>query len=560
MKTSVTITLTLVLLASAQAESLVFETRAGVLIPVPAGFVQVPKSGYPITNARAANAVEGIFNATRGEAVVSLVVMNLPNRDTRQLLSELPSESGPAPRHLANEVVAGMVEVAPDARRNPETVPLLYDNGRTAYGVELRSLGPSLADLMLQEPDDSPDWREVKKAGADPALVRCLVSSISNALKAGNRLGVAEIAARRCKVTEAAAANYLKEVGDGLFQPRKVIERLLTVTTNRGVTLVKLDTDEAGRELLDSAWTSVWTGFRLLPDATPARGITSRLSFSSYSTSSLIGDGVGAIIGAILFGTLLGMLFLRLGAKPILAALLGQLTLVVIAFLLTHDEIRDRSITGMGLIRLAATLVAFPITFLSLRRRSLKKVLAKSADGRAASPKAPPPVQAIRAALEHAFKVESSDAEIMKNAIAWGFKRHSEADQRLSKEKFLAFLEATKAELEPLDRDTVIKPSTILGKYDGFLETVPIGSLGYEACRDAADKFLKTLDLPPETVNEIEQKWKEEDSQRFLQVYAEMKRTALQAVRIDVREKIEAAKAMGLDVSMEEAALKQLEG
>jgi hypothetical protein len=178
------------------------------------------------------------------------------------------------------------------------------------------------------------------------------------------------------------------------------------------------------------------------------------------------------------------------------------------------------------------------------------------------TPKVPQPVQAIRTALENACKVESSDAEIMKNAVEWCFNRHSEAEQERSREKFLAFLKASKAELEALGGpDTVVKPSVIFRKYDAFLETVPIGSFGYQACRDAALSLLNTntLGVPSETAQQIKQAWKDQDQQRFLSGYAEMKRTAIQAVRIEVREKIEAAKAMGLDVSLEEAALKQLE-
>lgn len=172
----------------------------------------------------------------------------------------------------------------------------------------------------------------------------------------------------------------------------------------------------------------------------------------------------------------------------------------------------------------------------------------------------PQPIQAIRAALENAFKVESSDAEIIKNAVEWCFDRQSEADHARSKEKFVAFLEERRAELKGLDRETVIKPSVVFRSYDAFLETVPIGSLGYKDCRDAALNLLNTLEMPPENAQEIKRMWKEQDQHRFLSDYAEMKRTALQAMRIDVRKKIDAAKAMGLDVSLEEAAMKQLEG
>jgi uncharacterized membrane protein len=68
-------------------------------------------------------------------------------------------------------------------------------------------------------------------------------------------------------------------------------------------------------------------------------------------------------------GSLLGNLISRFSVKPFIAAILGQVVLVALAFALSSEELKDGSITGLGLIRLLASLAGFPAALRSVRQR-----------------------------------------------------------------------------------------------------------------------------------------------------------------------------------------------
>jgi hypothetical protein len=182
--------------------------------------------------------------------------------DRAQAVAGLPTESGPLPKAVADDLVAGMIRVAPSVREHVRTTPLLYDDTRKAFGVELISLGPSLARTVLLQPDTSPDWRGVAKAGTDLIQLRCLLRSVSEAYEHGRPNLAEEQAARTCGVPRKNVAAYIAEVGAGAFNPRQIIERILQVVTSRGTTLIKFDTEVAGRETLDAAWNTTWRGLR----------------------------------------------------------------------------------------------------------------------------------------------------------------------------------------------------------------------------------------------------------------------------------------------------------
>jgi hypothetical protein len=312
MGTGVAIAATLLLLpAVAQGQNL-FESKAGVQIPIPEGFAQVSALSVPTTNAKSANAIEAAFNATKGdEAVVSMVVMNVPVENTRTLLAGLPRESGPTPESLAANVVAGMKKAAPGAREDSKTIPLRYDKTRKAYGLELQSTGPSEADAMLLLPDESPEWREVAETGAKTTEIRCIMKSMSAAYKGGRSREAVGEAAKQCRVTEKVSAAFVKGAGWAIFRSRRVVERLLTVTTTRGVTCVKLDAAAGDRALLDSAWTSIWTGMRVLPSVAPSDGLFDGFTLSKRSASYAAGVAFGIVIGAVSVGLLIARLVRR---------------------------------------------------------------------------------------------------------------------------------------------------------------------------------------------------------------------------------------------------------
>jgi hypothetical protein len=162
-----------------------------------------------------------------------------------------------------------MIRVAPSVRERVATTPLLYDKTRQAFGVELVSVGPSLARTLLLQPDTSPDWRAAALDGTDPTQLRCLLRTVSEAHERGQPNLAEEQAAHACGITRKSVAAYLAEVGIGAFKPRQVVERMLQVATRRGVTLIKFDTELGGRETLNAAWTTTWRGLRVPASATP---------------------------------------------------------------------------------------------------------------------------------------------------------------------------------------------------------------------------------------------------------------------------------------------------
>jgi hypothetical protein len=95
-----------------------------------------------------------------------------------------------------------------------------------------------------------------------------LLRSLSEAYEHGQPNLAEEQAARTCGVPRKNVIAYLAEVGAGAFKPRQIIERMLQVVTSRGTTLIKFDTETAGRETLDAAWTTTWRDLRA-----PAREI-----------------------------------------------------------------------------------------------------------------------------------------------------------------------------------------------------------------------------------------------------------------------------------------------
>jgi hypothetical protein len=99
---------------------------------------------------------EALFRRESESVVVSMVVVFIET-DRPQALAGLPAESGPLPKAVADDLVAGMIRVAPNVRQHVRTTPLLYDDTRKAFGVELISRGPSLARTLLLQPDTSPD-------------------------------------------------------------------------------------------------------------------------------------------------------------------------------------------------------------------------------------------------------------------------------------------------------------------------------------------------------------------------------------------------------------------
>lgn len=249
---------------SSLAEGTFFESRTGVRVPIPEGFAPTPKEAIAATNESARKAVEALFRHESESVVVSMVVV-LIETDGTQALAGLPTESGPLPKAVADDLIAGMIRAAPSVREHVRTTPLLYDDTREAFGVELISFGPSLARTLLLQPDTSPDWRGVAQAGTDPTQLRCLLRTVSEAHDRGQPNLAEEQAARTCGVPRKNVAAYLAEVGASAFKPRQIIERMLQVVTGRGTTLIKFDAEMAGRETLDAAWTTTWRGLRAPP-------------------------------------------------------------------------------------------------------------------------------------------------------------------------------------------------------------------------------------------------------------------------------------------------------
>jgi hypothetical protein len=181
----------------------------------------------------------------------------------------------------------------------------------------------------------------------------------------------------------------------------------------------------------------------------------------------------------------------------------------------------------------------------------------------APAPAVPEPIQAIRAALASAGKWDESEQDIIKNAVEYSFKRHSEEEQEASMAVYQRFLGELRETLAGMDQEAKTGMTFLGPKIDAVLQTVPVGTLGYHKIREQGIKFLDMqLQGPnPEAAEagvRIRASWKEEDQLRMLKAYGEMKKTALQALRASVREQLDKAQAQGLDVSAEEEMFRRV--
>ena len=83
------------------------------------------------------------------------------------------------------------------------------------------------------------------------------------------------------------------------------------------------------------------------------------------------GHGVvtGGLFIAILGGLAFGGLFSLLPLRPLPSALLAQLATSFLLVILSHDLVRDGSLTAGGILRLAPCVATFPLTRAIVRRR-----------------------------------------------------------------------------------------------------------------------------------------------------------------------------------------------
>ena len=364
---------------SAASQGLLVESKAGVQVPVPAGFTPIAKENWDVVGIGASTsaAVEHVFQAPTDGAPVIMFVFNYRLGTARDALAELPGESGPLPQRVADALLEGMLKTTPPGlRQNARSIPLLYDNERKAYGVEVRSDNPSIARAILQQPLGSPDWQEIIRTGADPGLVRCLLTSIAQEYEANRPSSAPTSTSKACKVEPEFVVEYIKEVTPETFAPQRAVERLLNVITDKGNTIVRFGTAQPLRSHLDAAWSKVWSDFRILESARPSDGPVSRVSLKTYKGPALVGMAIGSFIGAWLWGSLVAWALLGLPMRPWPAALLGVGTFVLLSMIIA-GETRGGSLTGKGAVRIAMSLAAVPLVLRFARKKADKNDQAK---------------------------------------------------------------------------------------------------------------------------------------------------------------------------------------
>jgi len=285
----------------------------------------------------------------------------------RAALAALPGESGQATQSHAEAVLSDLIRAAPGLRSAASATPLLYDNDRKLSGVEIRATEVSLAHLMLAQPDTSSAWKGIAKEGEPVKTIRCMMNAIAQSLDKGDLEGSGPAAAQACKIPVTDAINYVRLVGKNNFESRHTVARILQVITAKGASGVMFDTDESNLPLLEPAWQAVWAGIRVQPQAAAPRGITSRLSLANYSWWTLVAACIGAPVGALLFGLLLARWIATRVKRTLLAASLGQATVLMLATLIGPSAFVDGSITGLGLVYLTAAVVTLPVSYLLLR-------------------------------------------------------------------------------------------------------------------------------------------------------------------------------------------------
>jgi hypothetical protein len=124
---------TAVPLAGGAEDTSVVETKGGVRFPLPTGFTRADVDAP----AGKEGAFAAVFERASDDGVVSLIVTTIPEDDPRCTLAGLPGESGPAPARVVRDFVAGIEDASRGTLADLKPLPLLYDNDRKAYGLEL---------------------------------------------------------------------------------------------------------------------------------------------------------------------------------------------------------------------------------------------------------------------------------------------------------------------------------------------------------------------------------------------------------------------------------------
>lgn len=335
------------------------ETRLGVALAIPTEFQSLTIAEYLVSagvtrGGAAAREITSIVDRvymTNDELPTMIIIMSVPwgsrkGYSKRNALAELPNKPGPIPASYANRFLKAYLSNADKAgfgevRKNATARPLLYDHVNKMVGTEIRSSTASEARLALMQDDDSEMWQEIKSEGTDTALYRCILEYIARAIESGQNMDSASrLASSKCEVDRSAVDQIAAALTVNSFIGHSYIERILSVLTNSGMTLVRLEGLGKNEELVERSWNTLWDNARPLAGAVIQEGPFSRLSFRNINTSALLYEMAGAfvLVGLITFG-LRRKLALKYGPRR--ATIIAALTAVASALVVS-------TLTGMG--------------------------------------------------------------------------------------------------------------------------------------------------------------------------------------------------------------------
>ena len=326
------------------------QTRDGVSFLLPAGF-------HELSTPALAESLPGAFESAYADATTSAVQV-IVARSVVQRQTSLPM---PSP-----EITDGYREGFLASAQSTLQLTEIYDVGlgayhpdRGAFSMQFKTRGPSYAGRLLSDSDASASWAEIRRAGAEPLQLRCVLSQLLGGAKSATLADLPpryDATTRACGWSSARLAQYVRESGAAVFSPVETANTSVAFFTRDASVQVMvvaplsraLAVEHVAAQILGSS--QIAAAVRLEASFFHERGDLSSLAIGKL-LGAVLGSACIVVVLAALFALLLRRLSLSVWSSVVCSlgvVALSMSCLVIVAAL------REQVLSLFALLQLAS--------------------------------------------------------------------------------------------------------------------------------------------------------------------------------------------------------------
>jgi hypothetical protein len=251
-----------------------------------------------------------------------------------------------------------------------DLTPGEYDATRGMRSLHFRTRAESPARNLLQSPDSSEGWAQLRRTGADPGVARCLLTHLLNGAQHADAATLERnyaTTAARCGWTMQDVARFVTESGLWVFAPYITTTTVISVSTRTGNDHVLITTPLANEQSVRRLAAALWRTTEILPDARlPVSTSVDPRAGPAYQLGLAFGALVMPMVLVSAFALVVSGLLVRLGTTSATAVLVPCVSVIALATLVA---LRAKEFSIETVLAMVSSLATCVLLYRPLSRR-----------------------------------------------------------------------------------------------------------------------------------------------------------------------------------------------